>query len=476
MTQRILLAALALIMAWTPLAADDNLNVVKLTVTPARPPHPLLRFRFAPEARQLADGNAAALYYRAIVLFQQNNRDGKAFEKVPDWLDLPLAELPREDARLMIARCSAELNEAHLAARRKTAQWDLPLREGGVATLLPEIQEIRELARLMALDVRLAILDGDYAAASRGLESMYTMGQHVGNSGTLVSMLVGVAIQSMASTEVGHWIGQSGSPNAYWALTCLPRSMGNLAGSIESEDLWIQGSIPYADLMGNAILTPRQLEHLAHEVGALMDSEWLDGRFRVEFSLGETRDVRVPASVALLPMVLRAYPACKRQLLESDMAPGLVESMQPSQVVMLRWVQVYRELLDEMVIWGRHTPVEARQALKGIDDRFDELARRPEGVLANLMLPAMTAASRAVARDDQRIAMLRVIEALRLYAAAHEGRPPAALNQITEVPVPLDPVTGHAFDYRLDGDTAVLMSAEKGIVSPDTQFEITISR
>ena len=150
--------------------------------------------------------------------------------------------------------------------------------------------------------------------------------------------------------------------------------------------------------------------------------------------------------------------------------------MQPTQVVILRWVQVYRELLDEMVIWGRHSPLETRRGLVQIEDRLDDLVRRPEAVLANLMLPAITAASRAVIRCDQRIAMLRVVEALRLYAAAHEGRLPAALDQITEVPVPLDPVSGRAFDYRLNGDTAILRTAEKGIVNPDTQFEIMVGR
>jgi hypothetical protein len=464
------------LIAGTPLAADDNLDVVKLTVTPAGSPHPRLRYRFAPEARQLAEGNAAAMYYRAIVMFQQGDRERKTSQQVIEWLELPLAELPRDDARQMISTYRGVLDEVRLAARRNTAEWDLPLRDGGVATLLPEIQEIRGLARLMAIDVRLAILEGDFAAVSRKLESMYTMGQQVGESGTLVSMLVGLAVQSMASTEVGHWIAQSGSPNAYWALTCLPGSMGNLAGGIESEDLWIQGSIPYANLLGAAVLTPPQLEHLAHEAGSLMDSQWINGGFKVEFSSGETRDVRVPDSVVLLPLVLRAYPACKRQLLESDLAPELIEAMQPTQVVMLRWVQVYREYLDEMVIWGRHTPVEMRRALNQIDERFGDLARRPEAVLANLMLPAMSAASRAVIRCDQRIAMLRAVEALRLYAAAHEGRLPAALDQITEVPVPLDPVSGRAFDYRLNGDTAFLTSAEKGIVNPDTQFEITVGR
>ena len=289
MLSRFLMAVLALLIAWTPLVADDNLDVFKLTLTPAGPPHPRLRYRFSPEARQLAEGNAATMYYRTIVMFQQDDRERKASRQAVDWLELPLAELPRDDVRKMISSLRGTLDEVRLAARRKTAEWDLPLREGGVSTLLPEIQEIRELARLMALDVRLTICEGDYAGASRKLESMYTMGQQVGESGTLVSMLVGLAVKSMASTEVGHWIAQSGSPNAYWALTCLPGSFGDLAGGIESEDLWIRGSVPYADLLGAAILTPQQLEHLAHEVGSLLDSQWINGGFQVEFSSGETR-------------------------------------------------------------------------------------------------------------------------------------------------------------------------------------------
>ncbi len=476
MIRRFLLAALALLIVWAPLVGDDNLDVVKLTMTPAGPPRPLLRYRFAPEARQLAEGNAAAMYYRAIVVLQQDGRDRKERQKIYDWLELPPAALPLDEGRRTMSRFRGVFNEARLAVRRKNVEWDLPLQEQGVATLLPEIQEMRELARLMTVEVRLAILEGDYAAASRALENMYTMGQHLGKAGTLVSMLVGLAAQGQASEEVAHWITQSGSPNAYWALTCLPSSMSNLAESIESENLWIRGSLPYADLLNSAVLTPKQLEHLAHEAGALMESQWVDGGFRVEFNSGETQEVRVPAGVALLPLVLRAYPICKRQLLESDLDRELIEAMQPTQVVMLRWVQVYRELLDEMVIWSRHPPVETRRALKQIDERFDKLAHRPEAVLANVMLPAISAASRAVLRGDQKIAMLRVVEALRLYAAAHEGRLPTALDQIHEVPVPLDPATGSPFAYRLDGNTAILKSAEKGIVNPDTQFDITVSR
>jgi hypothetical protein len=62
----------------------------------------------------------------------------------------------------------------------------------------------------------------------------------------------------------------------------------------------------------------------------------------------------------------------------------------------------------------------------------------------------------ASARLDRRIAALRCIEAIRLHAAAHEGKLPARLGDITEVPVPVDPMTGKEFEYTVAGDKATL--------------------
>jgi len=475
MIRHVLLAAVAVLVAAAALVADDDLEVIKLTVTPAGAPQPHLRYRFAPTARQLAEGNAAALYCRALVVLEQHDRDHTARRQISDWLETPVGELPREEVRRTLGQLRAVLAEARIGTRRKQAVWDLPLREQGISTLLPEIQEMREVARLWKLQARLAILDGDYAAASRDLEDLYTMGRHLGESGTLVSMLVGLAAHRSASDALQTWIAQPGSPNAYWALTSIPSSTRNLTTSIESEDMWIYGTIPHAELLEVAILSPTQLEEITREIGALFDPSWYGVTMKLELNSGEQRDVQLPPSVAAMPVVLRAYPVCKRQILESGMAPDLVGAMQPLQVVMLRWVQVYRELLDEMVVWSRRPYRESRPAMEALDDRFDRLANRPEAILANIMLPAINAASIAVYRGEQRIAMLRVVEALRLYAAAHNGRLPETLEAITEVPIPVDPLMGAAFDYRLEGETAHLKSLAPRL-NPDTRFEITISK
>jgi len=66
-------------------------------------------------------------------------------------------------------------------------------------------------------------------------------------------------------------------------------------------------------------------------------------------------------------------------------------------------------------------------------------------------------------RLDRNVAALQCVEALRLYAAAHDGKFPKELSSITGVPVPNDPVMQKPFVYRRTGSNAVLEApAPKG--------------
>jgi hypothetical protein len=61
-----------------------------------------------------------------------------------------------------------------------------------------------------------------------------------------------------------------------------------------------------------------------------------------------------------------------------------------------------------------------------------------------------------VKRLDRHVAALQCIEALRLYAGTHEGKFPDKLSDVTEMPVPDDPVTEKPFAYRRTGTQAAL--------------------
>ena len=59
-----------------------------------------------------------------------------------------------------------------------------------------------------------------------------------------------------------------------------------------------------------------------------------------------------------------------------------------------------------------------------------------------------------------------MVEALRMYAAAHDGTLPDKLDDVSEVPVPADPGTGLPFEYSRDerhGDATVsLVPSDQG--------------
>jgi hypothetical protein len=85
------------------------------------------------------------------------------------------------------------------------------------------------------------------------------------------------------------------------------------------------------------------------------------------------------------------------------------------------------------------------QALPLMEAEFRKF-RSTDNILLTLLLPALNKTWLASVRFERQLAGLRCAEALRLYAAAHQGKAPAKWGDITEVPLPIDPHTGKGFD------------------------------
>jgi hypothetical protein len=68
---------------------------------------------------------------------------------------------------------------------------------------------------------------------------------------------------------------------------------------------------------------------------------------------------------------------------------------------------------------------------------------------------------------DREAALLQCVEALRAYTAAHGGKLPKSLEELSpDTPALLDPLMGKPFDYQIDGDTVTLRA-----VSPFPGFQ-----
>ncbi len=78
-----------------------------------------------------------------------------------------------------------------------------------------------------------------------------------------------------------------------------------------------------------------------------------------------------------------------------------------------------------------------------------------------------------------RIALLRHVDARRLYVVAHDGRLPAQQSDIP-VPLPDDPFTGKPFRYEVSRPAVHLRGAAPSAVKQDptyhVHYEVTFRR
>ena len=111
--------------------------------------------------------------------------------------------------------------------------------------------------------------------------------------------------------------------------------------------------------------------------------------------------------------------------------------------------------------------------------RANQAGRRARRSLPTGWSRAYRASTGGAGKLDQRIALLRHVEALRMYAAEHDGALPAKLSDVS-VPLPDDPFTGKPFHYEQTGGTAHIRGTPPARKQNDPlfkiHFEVTIQK
>ncbi len=81
-------------------------------------------------------------------------------------------------------------------------------------------------------------------------------------------------------------------------------------------------------------------------------------------------------------------------------------------------------------------------------------------------------------RLDNNLNGLQCVEAIRHYAATHDGRLPENLSDISQIEVPKDVVSDKVFEYRLTSDGAILKSAmpQGGRPKDVVHYEIVLKK
>jgi hypothetical protein len=419
------------------LTVTSTETVIRLSVQPMAAPKPALRYLLLPELKEMTPGNPIPNYLKCFL-----DQDFTA-------------------AREVLGKSA--LRQADRAARMDKPDWQilLKLKTDGIGLLLPDVQKMRMLANDLKDRFHDEAVRGHFDDALYTAKTMFALSRHMGEHPTLIGDLVAIAMAYVTIGPLEEMLEQPGCPNLYWALTNLPNPLISLDKGMEGERVLLRSE--FHELDDREPMTPGQIKKLIFHIAALSRNPgkaaneeankvraWIDER---------TKDVKF-------------VEAARRRLVEYGIPEKRLARFPADQVILLDEEREYEVRRDEEMKLMK-LPTWQIEALSA-------RAKPPkEPALFDILGPATQKVRHAQGRLEQRIALLRCVEALRLYAAEHNGKLPEKLSDI-DVPLPVDPFTGKPFVYQLEGETAHLRGtpprALKANPAVNIHYEITIRK
>ena len=427
--------------------ADDEPPPTKLILYPMDEPLPALKYRLLPPFLETTPGNAAVHYGKVPAEQTVFFSNQELWDNMALWRKLPLEELRKDEVQVP-SEGSIDDSLAR-AARCRACDWQLPIgRVPYYDMLLPEVQQLRYFAWILATKARLQMAHDNFDQAIMTLQHGYALGRHTAAGETLVNGLVGIAICELASEQLTIYVQQPGAPNLYWALTDLPRPLIDMRRAFEVEATGVALNFLEVPDLPSAELSDDTWRSMLIQIANVITG----------WSSADEYKPPTPGELNIRCQHLHAFAT--RALIDGHFEEKRVQSMSPHQVAVLYTVTRHRLLLEEAV---KHVSLPYPQAISGIRAAIEQANREQHIVpIAVHTLPAVQTARTAIARNERAIAVLRVIEALRIFAARRNGQLPARLEDITDIPVPKDPVTGRSFVYLRAGKTAFLRGPSLG--------------
>lgn len=404
----------------------------RLSVSPAAASKPALKYQLLPEVRELKSGNATQWYLRCFMEQRNFYFVKESVEQRARYRVMPLKELPAQELRGYGGNATGQ---ADYGARLDTADWSAleRVQTDGSDLRLPELDPLRELGVALQVRFRAEVARGDFDDAVRTAKTMLQLARHLGEYPTLAGARTGHAVAEMALETLAEFVQQPNAPNLYWALTDLPSPLVELRKGAQ----------------GDRVIADTELRALRDDA-PLPDAEVEDLLGRVSGRAGFAREQagkpprNVRAELTARAKDADAVKAARQRL--ADAGNAKVAGFSALHVVLLDEKREYEIRRDDEL---------KRLGLKVWESDKVEKAEKPaDGLFADLV-PAVADARQAQAVLEQRVAVLRHVEAIRMYAAAHGGKVPAKLSD-AGVPLPVDPLSGKPFGYEVKGDAATL--------------------
>jgi hypothetical protein len=246
--------------------SDNTPVVVKIRARATAPPVPAMKYSLMPTLIDESPGNAALLYFLATDIHNDRAIDD---ERIAEWLSLPIDQAMKDQSVPQMVNPNA-LKMLDQAARRDWCHFETTLRTDGFATLLPHLKPLRDLARMLAVQTRTQIAQGDIDGAIRTLQTAITLSRHLTIDAVAIQALVAAAIFNLTTDRIPELIQRPNAPNLYWALVSLPRPFIPLERMIQFERYSAQFSFPALKDLDN--LSLEQATQIARVIPQIIGS------------------------------------------------------------------------------------------------------------------------------------------------------------------------------------------------------------
>lgn len=440
--------------AWEVSLADDSIR--ELIVDPTTEPRAALRNRLLPASTELVRGNAAPIYLRLI-----HERPGEFLqelrEKMSDWSERELSELPVDEARGLIASQAYYLDQIHFAGLRDDCDWEYTVGEvSPVDVRLPELQQLRSDARMLRVKARTELASGDFERAIRTLCDGFALARHVGRTSIPVNALVAHAISRLMADGVEELIVQPGAPNLYWALAAMTEHPVDVTCALEWETTLLTQIFPeLADL--DRARTPEQWQAIVDDMEAWLETYQAElASMNSLANAGEGSNLQPEKNDLRQITVDRA-----RELMVENEWHTIEEvaAMSDAEIIVRQTAYVAEWIGSNEMKWAYLPYWQSAPTAQERSRASAELAKQLEVFpFSSLLLPASFSARTSQVIVERRLASLQLVESLRHHAATHDGAWPTTLEEL-ELPAPLDPITGQPFEYAVADGVATIESS-----------------
>ncbi len=443
---------------------------------------PALAYSFWPDRSELVSGNTMVPIQRSLVLLLDKSNRKELNQQMSNqwdgWFESSLDQLPKEEIRKYLDEHQSLLSELHRAEFLRDSYYDLGLESMRglevITFLLPEIQNMRELSRLLVLETRLALAEDRIDDAIKSIRVNLRLADSAGASGGLIiCRLVGMAIANMSLEQVRSTMTHADSPNLYWAIASIPESIMDMQDALEYESTILSRVFP-------------SISNIPAE--EIADSAWTDRIVQAASDFGKlngsstvpTPEMQIAAGL----LVIANADSSRRKLLSNEWNADRVAAMSPAEAVVRAGAISIRRIQDDFGKWARLPRAVRMQTIERLEammqsEQFnngDFLVEDIGRLLGSQLLPATAAALRAELRSEQTIARLATVEAIRDYAAIH-GALPKSLQDVTHLPPWNDPVALGPFGYEFISDTeAVFTSVPATPSAPDSKVILRLRK